>query len=367
MDGGPPPPLSTVRATSDSEAPPTPSQRTVAAAAAQPRHVHLASTHDVDEACAMMSKLYASATLEPLGRETFGCELHAVVCGPVQVVKAEWPGGGRMLASAILDRYILSSSDRNSSGGHQSGEPFSIVPGRRGAMFSPGQHGAVQADAGFQGRSVTIERGALETHFRALTGRDLPGPLVFDVALSFEDGPGIALRNIVSLFRHEVQRPGASPLWLVGLRDALFTSILANARHTASYLLDTPPPRVAQGCVRRAEEFITAHAAEPITVADIVAASGVPERSLRAAFQSSRGVSPMELLRHKRLEIARTRLTEPEPGTTVAGVVTALGLGNPGRFSADYKKRFGVTPSQTLAAGLAAVGLPLLRPRRPTP
>jgi transcriptional regulator GlxA family with amidase domain len=103
---------------------------------------------------------------------------------------------------------------------------------------------------------------------------------------------------------------------------------------------------------------MAAHAAEPITLTEIVAAAGVPERSLRAAFVACRGMPPMEFLRQRRFELAHRYLAEPSASTSVAGVVTALGFGHPGRFSVEYKRRFGASPSETLAVGRAAVGLP---------
>ena len=109
--------------------------------------------------------------------------------------------------------------------------------------------------------------------------------------------------------------------------------------------------------MRRAEEYIAAHAGEPLTLADIVAAAGVPARSLRAAFAASRGMSPMEHLRHFRFDLARRMLLEPGPEVTVTGVVARLGLGGAGRFSVEYRKRFGESPSETLAAGRARAGL----------
>ncbi|RKH54729.1 helix-turn-helix domain-containing protein [Corallococcus llansteffanensis] len=91
---------------------------------------------------------------------------------------------------------------------------------------------------------------------------------------------------------------------------------------------------------RRVEEFIEAHADEPISLADIVAAAGVPERSLRAAFIAARGMPPAAFLRRRRFEIARQTLLAGAPGTTVAGVVASLGFVSGGRFSVEYKKLF---------------------------
>ncbi len=106
--------------------------------------------------------------------------------------------------------------------------------------------------------------------------------------------------------------------------------------------------------MRRAEEFIAAHAAEELTVAAIAEAAGVPVRSLQIAFRQARGMTPMEFVRERRLELARRELVEGAPGTTVGAVVTALGFGSsPGRFAVQYRQRFGESPSETLTRGRA--------------
>lgn len=80
-----------------------------------------------------------------------------------------------------------------------------------------------------------------------------------------------------------------------------------------AYRVDGPPAppsqpprggRAAPACIRRAEEYIDAHAAGPVELADIVAAAGVPERTLRAAFAACRGMPPMAFLRRRRIELA---------------------------------------------------------------
>jgi AraC-like DNA-binding protein len=218
-------------------------------------------------------------------------------------------------------------------------------------VFSPGYPTRLKVGAGYRGQSFTIERGALEAQLRILTGREPREPVSFDPLLHLDRGANGALHAILQLFRREVRRPDSSPLWLTTLRDAVLTSLLVNTRNSASEILHAPAPRVAPGSVRRAEELIEAHAGEALSLADIVAAAGVPARSLRAAFAASRGIGPMEYLRQCRLDLGRRRLLEADEGTTVASVVSALGLGAAGRFSVEYRRRFGESPSETLAAG----------------
>ncbi|WP_395835164.1 helix-turn-helix domain-containing protein [Cystobacter fuscus] len=112
----------------------------------------------------------------------------------------------------------------------------------------------------------------------------------------------------------------------------------------------------AQGLLDLREERTAAPLREPISLADIVAAAGVPERSLRAAFIAARGMPPGAFLRRRRFEIARQRLLAGAPGTTVAGVAASLGFVSGGRFSVEYKRLFDESPSDTLAASRGPAG-----------
>lgn len=322
------------------------------------KRARLARTSDVGEAREVFSRVYAAATLEPRRDAPFACALDTASFGAVRAVTAEWAGGGRASVPTIGEHYHLHYSAGGECSAAYAGEPIAVIPGRGGALFSPGRPSSHDAAPGYRGRTLSIARGALDAHFTALTGAELRGPILFEAALDIADGPGRTVHEVAQLVRAELERPWASPMLLTALRDALFTSLLTHTRHSLSETLEAPPSRVVRACVRKAEEYMAAHAAEPITLADIVAAAGVPERTLRAAFVASRRMPPMEFLRQCRFELARRSLAEPSPSTSIAGVLRALGFGHAGRFSVDYKRRFGQSPSETLSAGRAAAGLP---------
>lgn len=312
-------------------------------------------TRDVGEAQQIFGRLYADATLEPLPNATFGCVMEVAGQGAVRTVEGHWEGGFRAFTPGGKDRYVLSLSMEGHLAGEHGGKPILCLPDQRATVFSPDSDARVEVNPGYLGLSFVIERGILETQLRALTGRETRDALTFDPIDWLDGGAAGALLGILQLYRREVRRAEISPIWLAVLRDALLTSLLVNTRNSAASMLDAPPPRVAPGSVRRAEEFIEAHAGEAITLADIVAATGVPARSLRATFTTTRGVTPMEYLRQCRLDLGRRMLLEGEEGTTVASVVSALGLGAAGRFSVEYRRRFGESPSETLAAARGRV------------
>ncbi|WP_321937830.1 anthranilate 1,2-dioxygenase regulatory protein AndR [Burkholderia cepacia] len=100
--------------------------------------------------------------------------------------------------------------------------------------------------------------------------------------------------------------------------------------------------------VKRAEAYIAEHACEPITLADIALAAGVPVRTLLDGFQRFSRGSPMQLVRERRLEHARDRLRQGRDTDRVADVALCCGFANLGRFAALYRETFGESPSDTL-------------------
>ncbi|MDC0745345.1 AraC family transcriptional regulator [Polyangium mundeleinium] len=316
------------------------------------------STTDPDELLPTYARLYPGATLRPLSGTAFRCDFGATTAGPVSFVAGNWDLGGRVEAAALGDRYALVFGGEGSSGDAEveiRSRRLSITPGTRALLLVPGRPGNIRLPVGSKGRTLTIEQAALEAHFAMLTGHASRGAIPFDPDLDLTTGGGATLHGIVRLLREEIERPAVSPFVRPHLFDVLLTALVTIPRHDGLRLLELPPPRVAPAVVRRAEEYIAAHAGEAIRLSDIVAATGAPARSLQAAFRASRGMTPMEFLKIRRLEQARQMLLAPQPGTTAAGVAAAMGFRSAGRFSVEYRKHFRESPSETLARGRASV------------
>jgi AraC-like DNA-binding protein len=103
------------------------------------------------------------------------------------------------------------------------------------------------------------------------------------------------------------------------------------------------------GLVKRAEDFMHEHCGEVLRLPDIATAIGLAERTLRDGFQQFRGVSPTQYLRQIRLDKAHQMLRAATTGVQVSDVAMDCGFMHLGRFSIEYKKRFGESPSDTLA------------------
>ena len=132
------------------------------------------------------------------------------------------------------------------------------------------------------------------------------------------------------------------------LEELLGMHLLMQWRQGMGLEHSRPVPRLAPVYVRRAEEFICAHAHEAPTLTAIAAAIGVSVRSLNRTFQEFRGYTPMDFLREKRYRAVRAALMAAPMGHTVAAVASLWGFTNLGLFAVNYKRKFGESPSQTL-------------------
>ena len=99
--------------------------------------------------------------------------------------------------------------------------------------------------------------------------------------------------------------------------------------------------------VKRVQDFLRENMGEPITADQMALVAGVSLRSLYAGFKDYCGVSPMQYLRALRLDAARQTLLG-EPCSNIASVAMRWGFAHLGRFSMEYKERFGERPSQSV-------------------
>jgi AraC-like DNA-binding protein len=112
--------------------------------------------------------------------------------------------------------------------------------------------------------------------------------------------------------------------------------------------------RVTAARLAALEAWIEAHLGDPLTLGSLCAQAQVSARSLQAAFQARRGMSPVRYVLERRLARAQERLARALPGDSVTTVALDCGFDHMSRFAQAYRQLFGERPSQTLArsAGL---------------
>jgi AraC-like DNA-binding protein len=104
-----------------------------------------------------------------------------------------------------------------------------------------------------------------------------------------------------------------------------------------------------QPVMRRFERFLEENPDRSIHLLEMCAAIGVSERTLRLYCEEHVGMGPVRYLWLRRMNLARRRLSAADPtAATVTGIALDHGFGEPGRFSAQYRQLFGISPAETL-------------------
>jgi transcriptional regulator GlxA family with amidase domain len=107
------------------------------------------------------------------------------------------------------------------------------------------------------------------------------------------------------------------------------------------------PPVLPRG-VRRAIDAMRINLEREWSVADLATVGGLSSRTLQRQFRIFLGKAPSAALRDLRFEHARRELLQGGANTKVTDVALRCGFPHGGRFSIEYRRRYGETPSQTL-------------------
>ncbi len=203
---------------------------------------------------------------------------------------------------------------------------------------------------------LRIGQAEMETLCARLLGRSLDRALTFHPSIGADCavyGHWLDAMRLLLGYLASPAAPLAGGLFVKRLEETVMLMLLLEHRHTYSDLLLRPQPAPAPRHVRMAEEFMRSHAGEALTLAAIAQAAGVSIRALSQGFRAYRQTTPMNHLRDVRLEAVRRELQQAPAHATVTGIAGRWGFGNLGKFAADYRRRFGERPSDTLkrAAG----------------
>lgn len=115
------------------------------------------------------------------------------------------------------------------------------------------------------------------------------------------------------------------------------------------------PSRVAPkddpqaGAVKKAAEFLAAHASERTTLDDLAAASGLGRFALQRGFKRVLGVTPAEFAREQRKDRFREKVREPRLRVTDA--VYEAGYGSSSRVYENVDATLGMSPTAMKAGG----------------
>ena len=199
---------------------------------------------------------------------------------------------------------------------------------------------------------VQITEERLNRQLTALLGEAPSVPVVFTGLIDLTKGYGRSLGMYVGLAISDLEGSDAlqnNPIVTGLFEECITTKLLLGHPNNYSDVLCRRQKSIAPASVKRVMEYLNAELASPVGIADLVVVSGVAGRTLFKHFKDAYGVSPMQYLRSVRLDKVREALLCAAHAESVSAIALGLGFTHLGRFSVEYRRRYGESPSQTLA------------------
>ena len=313
------------------------------------RSHNVLSTNELDEARAAVSERYCDHRLSLVtGRKARVVHNH-VRGAHVSLNVLGYGADVAINPGELQDFYLLQLPLSGWAVVHHRGEEVRASPAC-GTLLNPDRPAEMIWKSDCRKLMVQIAATYLQRVAREEIGADLPGPVRFDpkVELTSQEGQrlfGVSLAA-ARIFEAGEVPPTAQDLNLLALERQLAVSMLEIQPSNISHLLAAR--RVCSAAhLRRAIAYIRSSFHDSITLDDIATAAGVHHRTLQTTFRAQLGVTPIQFLRDVRLDNARFHLLRRHNRASVSDIAYDCGYSHLGRFSRDFRARFGHAPSET--------------------
>ncbi|NVM87075.1 AraC-like DNA-binding protein [Variovorax sp. SG517] len=317
----------------------------------------LFESHDVDEARESVARVFCPhglVTLRPRA-DLDACHHSARLHRDVSLNYVQYGPGVQIDPGYLQDFFLLQIPLRGGAEIRCGAQQVEATP-RLASLPSPTELLSMRWADDSPHLIVRLARPALLSRLESLLQAPVRQHLVFDLGVPL-DNPALApLVHFIDYLRLTLDAGNAlqsgSPL-AEHAEAYLMASLLMSAGHNHSRALagDTQRRSLLPRVVRRAQEYMEAHADQPLSLADVCREVGCSARALQLAFRQHAGQGPMEFLRETRLEKVRSELraSAGASGAGVREVAQKYGFLHLGHFAAQYRARFGERPSETLA------------------
>ncbi len=310
----------------------------------------LLRTGDLDEARSCVAQKFCDHRLERTGRSRALAMTHNHVAGrDVSLNYLHYGADVRIDPGMLRSFYLLQIPILGRSSVTHRGEEV-LADASAATLLNPDRKTRMMWQADCRKLILQISKTHLQSVAESLSGAPLPGPVRFDARVDLKSQNGARLKRIVLACTHAIDRRslrlGAGQSSDLRVEMDLAHALLTLQRSNVSHILERADAGPTPSALRLAVDYIHANLSEPITLADIAAQAGVNIRTLQKGFRRRYNLTPMQYLRNVRLDAAHYQLSVRRDGPSITQAAFGSGFSHLGRFSRDYKKRFGVLPSQ---------------------
>lgn len=311
----------------------------------------LVATRDLEEARHHITNVYIPHGLASRDGQPLDFRLRYLESNRLTIGHLRYGADAELLVPPMIGCYHVNLTLHGMTQVTQAGRSRVTEKGKSGVIFNPTDPFTVRWSPEAVQYAIKVPRASLEGQLAALLGRPVGDPIRFDLGFDLTSARGQSLIAAVQHLRNELSRSGGIahvPLVRAQLESYVLSQMLLVIPNEYLPELTRTADVVRRRHVRVAMDYVHDHAGEPITAPDIARAACVSMRALQAGFHEELDMSPMAYLRNVRLDRAHAELLTGPQDASVSEVAMRWGFGHLGRFAEQYRRKFGVLPSETL-------------------
>ncbi|WP_139813151.1 AraC family transcriptional regulator [Ensifer aridi] len=225
-----------------------------------------------------------------------------------------------------------------------------VTSPRQGAIVACQQTKSLTLSGPMEHLVIVVDLATLSRRLMDMLDAPVSGGFDFIPEIDLTAGPGLTIAQTAAALHSGLAANAAlrnAPVARASFTNGLVELMLESLPHRHTSELNRPAPPMPRH-VKRAVDFMRANLSKPLTIQEIALASGSGIRSLQQGFRRFKLTTPTSYLQYLRLDAVHQELLHAKPSQTVCDIALKWGFPHSGRFAADYRKRFGQAPSQTL-------------------
>jgi AraC-like DNA-binding protein len=221
-----------------------------------------------------------------------------------------------------------------------------------GVIISPANACELRISGNCRKTLVRISRQAMELGLESLIGQSISKPLIFESKMDANIGASSAWWRTIHYIESELSNPDSlynSPAFIRDIEQALIKGILTSQPHNYSDEIRRAIHNKLPSYLIKTIDYLKLNARNEIHIDDIEWISGVSRNKLYSDFKRYIGVPPTAYLKRIRMEGVRSDIIKCTGEESISTLAFSWGFNHLGRFSTEYRKMFGETPSETQA------------------
>lgn len=261
-------------------------------------------------------------------------------------------GGETIVEPGVMEQFALVQIPLRGSEFIRCNDEQAVCTPGQGVILNANKNTLIHHAEDTEKLIIRVDLGMVKHQCQQHLGRTLHNDVEFKMAMALNTSGGRSLCQLLAWMYDVLSTTDEPPPFMVSQFESSFVGALLSwqPHNYSNELYEDKGRSIAPSFVKRVESYIEEHAHEPISIGGLAEWAGVSSRTLFLGFRQFRNTSPMNYLKEVRLRRVRDELLA---GQSSSGTVTAVafrwGFNHLGHFTTDYKRRFGESPSETLA------------------